>query len=441
MKKLFGEYNTTDTLAVVSPYPKEHEVYSSGTSGIASYTKNIVANGVRNTLILADTCYGEKPFYKEGQSLVIRCFKKNTVGMWLSLFRELRRFRKVKTVLIQFDFVLYGGVLPSSLIIPFLFALRIFGYNTSIVLHSVLLDVQKLAGHVGLTGSIADKTKGVIFTVLFRLFYLSLSLLTNQLIVLEKPLAEKLKRLLPFSNVTVIPHGVDTSLTTVDKKAARKALDIPDNEHVVLFFGFVNWMKGADFFAKTFGDQSHILGKRLRGIIAGGGSATLKDKPFYKAYFGNVMMNVQASETVSITGYIPQEKIALYFSASDLVVLPYRHFMNASGVLSLAFSYRTPFIVSSEIASMFASPEIKLAMQQIDLSPKDYVFDLTTASCLSVTEKVLKNGIKEKMKTLSGIIADQRSYKNIALLYEQKLFLTPVPEIEPAVAVQYVSNI
>ena len=89
-----------------------------------------------------------------------------------------------------------------------------------------------------------------------------------------------------------------------------------------------------------------------------------------------------------------QDQIANYFAAADLVVLPYRAFMCASGVMSLVFSYTKPFIISEQLTPMLASSDFQQALDKTGLKAKDISFTLDNKSLLAVTEKVLENGFK-----------------------------------------------
>ena len=428
MKQLISKYNHQDSLIIISLYPKKGELYSAGTSGVASYAKNVASHMSRKVVVLAD-CQGKKEMYEENNVLVYRCFKRNTPTMWFSILKALIQFLSVKNILIQLDFAVYGGVLSTSFVLPFLGFLKLMGYKTSVTMHHVVLNVFKLKGHVGLKDGVIDTIKGLIYNTLFHLFYLILGLFSKQIIVLEEVLKKRLSRVVNHNKVIAISHGVDNDeITSLTKSDARKHLGISQNEYVVLFFGFVNWFKGADCFVDTFKNKEKFLGKKVRFIIAGGESPTLKDRAYYQEYYSQVVESVKESKRIEITGYVPQEKIAVYFSACDLVVLPYRNFMTASGVLSLVFSYKKPFILSEELGKMFDAHDLKAALKSAGLRTSDLIFKLDKESCLKTTEKVLADGLKPRMIRMTEIIRGQRSYKNIAILYEKVLF-------EPAVVV------
>ncbi|PIP32210.1 hypothetical protein COX23_06010, partial [Candidatus Gottesmanbacteria bacterium CG23_combo_of_CG06-09_8_20_14_all_37_19] len=225
----------------------------------------------------------------------------------------------------------------------------------------------KLKGHVGLGDGILDTLKGFVYNVIFHLFYFFLGLLAKQIIVLEEVLKNKLSRLTSENKIITISHGVDDKLQSISKDIARKRLGIGKREYAVLFFGFINWFKGADCFVDSYKTTGKFLGRKARFILAGGKSPTMKDKPFYQKFYKEVTDNIKTSKRIEMTGYVPQNKIASYFSACDLVVLPYRHLMTASGVLSLVFSYRKPFIVSENLGEMFQSPDLSEAMKYAGL--------------------------------------------------------------------------
>lgn len=428
LKKDIQKYNKPETLAVISLYPKQGEIYSSATSGVASYTKNVVINMQRPVIVLAD--YDEKPQrYQEKNALIVRCFRSNSITLWWSLYKQLKKFPQVTNIMIQFDFSIYGNILVSAGIIPFLLFLKSQGYFLSLVNHHVISDIRKLKGHVGIVPGFAGTVKTVLYNSLFHTFYRLLGITADKIILLEESLKSKLSTFVPQEKIVAIPHGVDTDVVLVSKTKARKALKIGNDEEVILFFGYVNWFKGADIFVKNFQHTTHLLGKKAQFIIAGGESPTLKNKTYYQSYFKEVLEGVYRSKKVKITGYIPQEEIYLYFCAADLVIFPYRHFMTASGVLSLVFSYKKPFLVSTELREMFSSADFIAAIEASGLTMHDFLFQLTENDCLKAAENILKNGIKKKMINMTERLREKRAYKNTAILYEQTLF--PISALAP----------
>lgn len=418
---IIKRYNNPGTLVVVSPYPKRGEMYSTGKTGVASYTKNVIKNMRRRIIVLCDI--DDQPeSYIENHILVIRCFKKGNADMWSDILRVLRLFPEAKTTLTQYDFAMYGNPFVSSLGLLFLGYLRARKYRTFVTLHHVVDDVMKLKGHVGLGSGPKDQFIGDTYNLLFHTFYRILAFVSSNVIVLETSLQEKLEKLAPWVKAAAIPHGVDASLKPITMKLARKKLGIPANDHVILFFGYINWFKGADIFARTFARVKTMLGKRTHVIIAGGESPTLADKHYYQNFLRGVREEVNASHHIQLTGYVPQKDIATYFSAADLVVFPYRHYMTASGVLSLVFSYRKPFIISRPLAEMFHSEDFVRQLNDAGLKTSDITFDLYPQSIIDMTRAVLKNGRKAKLATMATSLRATRSYTKVARGYEDLLF-------------------
>jgi len=416
-KSLLAKYNSQDTLLMVSLYPKKGEVYSAGISGVASYAKNIASHMNRRVVVLANVI--SKPeVYEEGNVLVVRCFSPGSPFLWLSVYRQLKQFFGAKKILIHFDFSIYGSFLASAFILPFLLILKLFGFQVSVVLHHVVVDVYRLAGHLGLGEGIIDRLVALVFTQIFCFFYRLVSLFGDNIIVLEKGLKKKLARIVNRQKIVVIPHVVDDRLKSVSKVEARKKLGISKDNYVVLFFGYINWFKGADIFVNTFAKTEKILGKKAQFILAGGPSPTMAGKKYYQRFYDKVYQGARKAKNITLTGYINQKDIKLYFSSADLVVFPYRDFMCASGVLSLAFSYQKPFIVSENLKEMVD----KKALNLVGLQKKDLVFPLNSYSFIKTTKKVLANGLKPKMVKLTQVMREERFLKNNALLYEQALF-------------------
>lgn len=429
--KLIDKFNQSNTLLFISLYPKKGETYSAGATGIASYTKNIVSNLGKSAVVLADRRPDSPSIYRENQSLVLRCFTKNSSRMWLELFKTIRQFNHIKYIHLQYDSFMYGGIFTSGLILPFVALLRLLGYQPSVTLHSVVDDSLELRGHVGLDDNLLGTIKGKFYNFIFHTFYRLLSLFAVKIIVLEKTLVKKLLVIAPHAQVVAIPHGVDTTLQTQSRSSARQQLKISKKDLVVIFFGYINWFKGADFFASTFQNINRLLGRRIRFIIAGGISPTLKNKPYYQKYFNSIENTVSQSQSVSLTGYISQKDLSAYFAATDLVVFPYRHFMSASGVLSLVFSYQKPFIISNKLSEMFSTADFRQALRQAKLKQSDLTFNLTAKSCQNKTQKILKNGLLAKAQAMSHLMRHLRSYPQTSKIY----YSTLVPASQAAINV------
>ena len=141
--------------------------------------------------------------------------------------------------------------------------------------------------------------------------------------------------------IRIIPHGnyIDSIPATYDKLVSRKHLGIADNSKVVLLFGQIKAVKGLDILIKSIPRVLKSCSD-LKILIAGKpwktemvGYRELIDKLNVRNYF------------IIHEKYIPDEEVPFYFSASDLIVLPYRKIYQ-SGVLLKAMSYAKAVLAS-----------------------------------------------------------------------------------------------
>lgn len=95
---------------------------------------------------------------------------------------------------------------------------------------------------------------------------------------------------------------------------ARKKLDVPADRKTALFFGFIRDYKGLDILIDAFkelDDSYHLL---VAGEVYGD----------FKKYEEQISRLGLAGRILLHVKYIPETEIPLYFSASDVCVLPYR---------------------------------------------------------------------------------------------------------------------
>jgi glycosyltransferase involved in cell wall biosynthesis len=124
------------------------------------------------------------------------------------------------------------------------------------------------------------------------------------------------------------------------KAIARQQLQLVDTTPVILSFGFVRDYKGLDTIIHAMA-HSHIP---YHLVIAGEWWPLRTDIRHLVAHY-NLTDRVHIHDN-----YIPNEQVACYFAAADLVVLPYRS-GTVSGVAGLAHQFGVP-IITSDIASL-----------------------------------------------------------------------------------------
>lgn len=467
MKKLIKKYNQKDTVLVISTYPKKGQVYTAGMGGVASFTKNTLSplsgRGQR-IVVLANKLNGKNEVYnsiqenpmrehgdelnadisssrtkgnpgreavggchQEGNILVIRCWQRGTFSLFVSLWKWLKKFDQSRNVLVHFEFALYDGLWKTLFFSWFLLGLRLLGKKTALILHQVIFDLSELSGHLGW------KKKGFnswLFSKGISAFYILMAFVSNKIVVLEEGFAKRLISLnIPKEKIEIIPHGVDFSLKAVPKKEAKRILGFKREEKIILVFGFLSWYKGSDLILrkfKNFADKNPDTCFRL--VLAGGKSPTQSGKLHYERYLKSLYKIARRCPNAKITGFVEEKDVPLYFSASDVVALPYRTFMSSSGPLSLAISFEKPFVLSKKYQGILETEDFKSSMTALDIKAQDLVFN--------GFDYLLEEGEMKKVEKLSKLLKKKRCFENLSQRYMDLLmrleFLAPARGLSPA---------
>ena len=141
----------------------------------------------------------------------------------------------------------------------------------------------------------------------------------------------------------LIPHPLyDNFGEKVSKSAAREHLNIGNDEHIILFFGFIRKYKGLDILL----DAMRLIRENAPGIAQ---PKLLIAGEFYddsKTYDEQINRLGIADSLIMRTAFIPNSEVRYYFCAADLVVQPYRN-ATQSGVTPLAYHFEVPMVVTN----------------------------------------------------------------------------------------------
>jgi glycosyltransferase involved in cell wall biosynthesis len=136
------------------------------------------------------------------------------------------------------------------------------------------------------------------------------------------------------------PHPLyDNFGEIIPKENAKQKLGLDASLKYILFFGFIREYKGLDLMLEAFA-KCVERDKSLRLIIAG---------EFYtdsKPYFEIIKKHKLEDLVLMHNDFIPDEKVAAYFCASDIVVQPYKD-ATQSGVTQIAYHFNKPMIVTN----------------------------------------------------------------------------------------------
>lgn len=156
-------------------------------------------------------------------------------------------------------------------------------------------------------------------------------------------MSEKVRKdLALFTNKPVqqIVHPLyDNFGEIVDKPEARKKLGLPENEKIILFFGFIRGYKGLDLLFEAMNDE-RIRQSGIRLLVAG---EFYEDRKQYDEQVNSLGI---ASQLELRTDFIPDSEVRYYLSAADFVIQPYRN-ATQSGVTPLAYHFEKPMLVTN----------------------------------------------------------------------------------------------
>ncbi|SFF76225.1 glycosyltransferase [Sunxiuqinia elliptica] len=135
------------------------------------------------------------------------------------------------------------------------------------------------------------------------------------------------------------PHPLfDNFGERLDPLQAKKLLQLDPQTSYLLFFGFIRDYKGLDLLLKAFADNRL---KKLPVKLIVAGEFYTKPEPYLQ-----LIEDLGLKDRVLLhTDFIPNEKVSQYFSASDLVVQPYKS-ATQSGVTQIGYHFEKSMLVT-----------------------------------------------------------------------------------------------
>jgi glycosyltransferase involved in cell wall biosynthesis len=139
--------------------------------------------------------------------------------------------------------------------------------------------------------------------------------------------------------IHVIPLGLfDQYGEPMEKTKSKEILSIKE-DFIVLFFGLIRKYKGIPYLIKAFEQLPSEILENSRLLIVG---EIWEDK---KELSDQITASPFRNRITLIDEYVPDEKVNVYFSAADIVVLPYLR-ASQSGIAHTAMSFGKPVVVS-----------------------------------------------------------------------------------------------
>lgn len=387
-----------DTILVVTSYPAKGTIHGEGTVGIASYTKNTLLHVLKLkpevTFTICAEILSRKETYEEDGMDILRIWKRNSLSSLFGLF--LKMLASYTHIVVPFEVYMFGNSFFAGLFLLFLAFLKLLGKRITIILHQVpdaLDDVE------------SDTLRARLFPILKHVLYRLITFSGKTVVVFEETFK---KRLGNQPNIIVIPHAVEP-VEELSQSIAKKKLGMSDKQQLVLYFGFLSPYKGVDQLIQAWENESDY-----KLILAGGGNPNHMDNSEYQSYIRSLYTEAEKKD-IHITGFVSEEDLPMYFSAADIIILPYRTFFSSSGPLSLAFAYEKPILLSPALIDYFSSVDFDHASEKTKIRTEDVV--------VSIEKTPLKEHLKDvfanynQYKAFSKELKIKRSWNTIAAEY------------------------
>ena len=419
-------------LIVIASYPPKGTIHEKHVVGGASYTK-ITLTAVQDIInkkhhvsqritVLAEKLPGQAEVYEEDNMIIKRLWKRNSLKTFILLAKEILKDPNSDHVLLEFELAMFGEKRHIVFLPLFLFVLKLFHKNITIVFHQVIDDLDDLSGHINIE---KHSLKSKLFTFALKSLYISLHTVSDTAIVFDEALKERLTHLYDRRKIMVIPLGIEKFNDIPTKQEARKKLNIKNDAYVIVLFGFLAWYKGTDWIISHFAELKKSI-PNLTLLIAGGPNPNHTTKKFYQEYVDQIVTHCKEKEKekdISISGFVAEKDIPVYFQAADCIIFPYRTYMSTSGPLTLTYSFKKPFLVGKSLEKVFSNPDIHEIFQNTGLDAKELIFDLTTESLIKRLGTLKSNySLQKKIDSALTTLSDKRAWHIIAQKYYEILF-------------------
>lgn len=175
---------------------------------------------------------------------------------------------------------------------------------------------------------------------LFRTMYK----LCNQIIIHSHEGKKRITELYAIDHlkISVVPHGDYKFFLPeeiITKNEAKQKLNISEDRKTILFFGAIRPNKGLDHLLNALSIVRIEIPKVLLLIVG-----ELSED--YSKYQKIIQKNNLRNSLLEKLEYIPNDRIADFFFAADVIALPYTE-VTQSGVLQIAYAFGKPIVATN----------------------------------------------------------------------------------------------
>ena len=158
-------------------------------------------------------------------------------------------------------------------------------------------------------------------------------------VTMSKAVMNDLEKFTNTSHKKYLLHPLYTAFgEKIPKQEARLKLNLKQDDRVILFFGLIRKYKGLDLLIEAFSLLKANPHNKL--LIAG---EFYEDK---QPYLDLILKYKLEEQIMLLNQFIPNDDVKYYFSAADIVALPYRS-ATQSGVTQVSFHFEVPTLVTN----------------------------------------------------------------------------------------------
>lgn len=169
-------------------------------------------------------------------------------------------------------------------------------------------------------------------------------------ITMSEKVMDDLRKFQKTKPAKLVSHPLyDNFGEIIFKESARKHLGLPENENIILFFGFIRKYKGLDLLLEAMSALKNLKPETLNPEKSGHAIKLLIAGEFYedeKTYKEQIEKLGIKDLLILKTDFIPDSEVKYYLCAADAVIQPYRS-ATQSGVTPLAYHFEKPMIVTN----------------------------------------------------------------------------------------------
>ena len=232
---------------------------------------------------------------------------------WLKVGNELRKL-KPDYIVVRFWMPFFGPCLGTIL---------------------KLVNRNKFTQIICIADNVIPHEKRMGDTLLTKYFFSSI----HRFVTMSEKVNQDLKTFTKKPSINIVHPIYDNFGDIISKEEARKHLDLPVNEKIILFFGFIRKYKGLDLLLEAMNNAS-IREANIKLLIAG---EFYDNKEEYELIIAKYNL---ANSLYLRTQFIDNSEVKYYLSASDFVIQPYKN-ATQSGVTPLAYHFEKPMLVTS----------------------------------------------------------------------------------------------